>query len=444
MVSGPPPVQISDIYPTNLYNSWSKTGFAEMQGRRGTMEDAHCVQMHFRNDEIFLGVYDGHGGEKASAYVGNELHNIFKTKLELYEKLLQSLALPVEQRTVKQTDILQRVLNHMCAPVMDGDEIWEDLQAEDDDDEENNDDDEEDEEDVDLKKYGVDYSDDEEEENKKLDKEAKKKHAERKRIEKTSIEPIDLTAISEHEAIMMLLRESFIEVNDSMRIKGVPHGTTASVVYIRPQTKKCYIANVGDSRIVVFRKGQPVRLTVDHRPNDPDEETRIKETGGMVVNQRVNGMLAVTRAIGDSFLEPFVTADPYTTCLDLNEKTDEFIVVACDGVWDFVSDMDACKIVQQEDDPRVASVKLRDFAYNKGSTDNISAIVLRFGAPTCATGVICSEKELQAAPIVEQQQAVPAAATQETPATKETVAPVALVAEATTTPSTNDQPCMTS
>lgn len=381
-----------------------------MQGRRGTMEDALCVQMHFRKDEIFLGVYDGHGGEKASAYVGTELHTIFKTKLELYEKLLQQQVLQAEQRTVKQTDILQRIMSHMCAPVMDGDEVWEDVVEQDDDEEEESQEDEE-EEDVDLKKYGVDYSDDEEETDKKLDKEAKKQQVERKRIEKTSIEPIDLTLLSEHEAIMMLLREAFIEVNDAMRIKGVPHGTTASVVYIRPQLKKCYIANVGDSRVVVFRKGQPVRLTVDHRPNDPDEENRIKETGGMVVNQRVNGMLAVTRAIGDSFLEPFVTADPYTTCLDLDEKTDEFMIIACDGVWDFVSDTDACNIVQQEADPRVASVKLRDFAYNKGSTDNISVIVLRFGTPTCATGVVCTEEEqavaapLQQPTIVQQQPA---------------------------------------
>jgi len=56
---------------------------------------------------------------------------------------------------------------------------------------------------------------------------------------------------------------------------------------------------------------------------------------------------------------------------------DEFLILACDGVWDEVSDELAVEVVATESDPTLASCKLRDYAYLLGSDDNISVMVIQ-------------------------------------------------------------------
>ena len=60
-----------------------------------------------------------------------------------------------------------------------------------------------------------------------------------------------------------------------------------------------YCANAGDSRTVMCERGQAVELSFDHKPDLPEERNRIMKAGGEVVEGRVNGMLALSRAIGD-------------------------------------------------------------------------------------------------------------------------------------------------
>lgn len=57
-----------------------------------------------------------------------------------------------------------------------------------------------------------------------------------------------------------------------------------------------------------------------------------------------------------------------------------YFVLCCDGVWDFVDENTVAQLVQNEVDPRAAALKVRDHAYNTGSNDNITAIVMRFGS----------------------------------------------------------------
>eukprot|EP01132_Coremiostelium_polycephalum_P008044 gene8044-9892_t len=173
-------------------------------------------------------------------------------------------------------------------------------------------------------------------------------------------------------------------------------GTTAASVYIKDS--KVYVANVGDSRVVLgkFKGVDPVdngnggnssngsfnqqlwkteRLTFDHRPVEESERQRILNSGGTVLNGRVNGMLAVSRALGDSFLTPYVTPEPHLKSFTISNE-DKFLILACDGVWDLISDEDAVKIVANIPDPIESSETLRDLAFAQGSTDNISLLDL--------------------------------------------------------------------
>lgn len=79
------------------------------------------------------------------------------------------------------------------------------------------------------------------------------------------------------------------------------------------------------------RGGKAVRLTYDHKGSDVQEAKRITDAGGFVMNARVNGVLAVTRSLGDSAMKEFVVGSPYTTETVLGNE-DSFLIVACDGV----------------------------------------------------------------------------------------------------------------
>jgi protein phosphatase PTC1 len=93
-----------------------------------------------------------------------------------------------------------------------------------------------------------------------------------------------------------------------------------------------YTANVGDARIVLCRNGKALRLSYDHKGSDENEGKRIANAGGLILNNRVNGVLAVTRALGDVYMKDLVTGHPYTTETVIQSDLDEFIILACDGV----------------------------------------------------------------------------------------------------------------
>jgi len=93
-----------------------------------------------------------------------------------------------------------------------------------------------------------------------------------------------------------------------------------------------YTANVGDARIVLCRNGRALRLSYDHKGSDENEGRRVANAGGLILNNRVNGVLAVTRALGDAYMKDLVTGHPYTTETVIQPDQDEFLILACDGV----------------------------------------------------------------------------------------------------------------
>lgn len=141
--------------------------------------------------------------------------------------------------------------------------------------------------------------------------------------------------------------------------------------------RKLYVANVGDTRVVLSRGGKALRLTYDHKGSDPYETKRIVNLGGIVVGNRVNGVLAVTRSLGDSCMKEFVTGSPYTTETTLS-PSDQLIIIACDGLWDVCDDQTACKIIQGMNDPDEAAKVLIKYALEHGSSDNLTCMVVLF------------------------------------------------------------------
>ncbi|KAJ5587501.1 uncharacterized protein N7459_003266 [Penicillium hispanicum] len=138
-----------------------------------------------------------------------------------------------------------------------------------------------------------------------------------------------------------------------------------------------YTANVGDARIVLCRNGKALRLSYDHKGSDENEGKRIANAGGLILNNRVNGVLAVTRALGDAYLKDLVTGHPYTTETVIQPDADEFIILACDGLWDVCSDQEAVDLVRNVQDAQHASKILVDHALARFSTDNLSCMVIR-------------------------------------------------------------------
>ncbi|GAA5854830.1 hypothetical protein JCM8547_004087 [Rhodosporidiobolus lusitaniae] len=137
-----------------------------------------------------------------------------------------------------------------------------------------------------------------------------------------------------------------------------------------------YTANVGDARAVLSRGGRAVRLTYDHKGSDAKEAKRISDAGGFVLNNRVNGVLAVTRSLGDSSMKEFVVGSPYTTETSLGPG-DEWLIVACDGLWDVCTDQEAVDLIKDTTDPQEASQRLLDHALSNFSSDNLSILCVR-------------------------------------------------------------------
>lgn len=100
-----------------------------------------------------------------------------------------------------------------------------------------------------------------------------------------------------------------------------------------------YTANVGDSRAVLKHgKSGAIRLSTDHRPCEREELERIAKAGGVIMGGRVGGSLAITRALGDHILfKSGVIPNPSISRHEV-KRSDTYLVIASDGVWDALSD----------------------------------------------------------------------------------------------------------
>jgi len=223
--------------------------------------------------------------------------------------------------------------------------------------------------------------------------------------------PEQATEDAASELMRKILKKSYLKTDkDFITPKNAPQsGSTAATLII--MGRRLFAANVGDSRVVLCRVGgQCVELTSDHKPSRPDEAARVRAAGGFILHKRVMGELAITRAFGDksfkmgikAMLEdeadeiarglnenseakdltaPLVSAEPEIASLVMSHS-DEFVLLACDGLFDVFRSQDAIALARQEliahrGEPAEVARILSDQAIRvRRSRDNVSILII--------------------------------------------------------------------
>ncbi|XP_068194928.1 protein phosphatase 1A [Antennarius striatus] len=208
------------------------------------------------------------------------------------------------------------------------------------------------------------------------------------------------------------IRTGFLQIDEHMRtISEKKHGVDRSgstAVGVMISSSHIYFINCGDSRGLLSRGGAVHFFTQDHKPSNPLEKERIQNAGGSVMIQRVNGSLAVSRALGDfdykcvhgkGPTEQLVSPEPEVYAIERCDAEDEFIILACDGIWDVMANEELCDFVRSrlevtEDLERVSN-EIVDTCLYKGSRDNMSVVLISFpGAPKVSPEAVKKEAEL--------------------------------------------------
>ncbi|XP_061821421.1 protein phosphatase 1B isoform X3 [Nerophis lumbriciformis] len=195
------------------------------------------------------------------------------------------------------------------------------------------------------------------------------------------------------EAVKAGIRTGFLRIDEHMRSfsdlrNGMDRsGSTAVGVLLSPE--HFFFMNCGDSRAVLYRDSQVCFSTHDHKPCNPRERERIQNAGGSVMIQRVNGSLAVSRALGDydykcvvgkGPTEQLVSPEPEVYEMFRSPEQDQFVILACDGIWDVMSNEELCEFVKSRlevsDDLERVCNEVLDTCLHKGSRDNMSVVLV--------------------------------------------------------------------
>lgn len=217
-----------------------------------------------------------------------------------------------------------------------------------------------------------------------------------------------------YKGIQNGILKGFLELDEKLR--KIPEvasgedksGTTAVCALITDNS--LILANCGDSRGVFCVSGKAALSTQDHKPSNDIERNRIQNAGGTVMIQRVNGSLAVSRALGDfeyknvegkGATEQLVSPEPEFFIKERIPEEDEFLVLACDGVWDVMTNQDICDFIsgrlKVNNNLETVCNEVIDTCLHKGSRDNMSIIIIAFPAcPKVDPEAVKADKELDA------------------------------------------------
>jgi len=207
-----------------------------------------------------------------------------------------------------------------------------------------------------------------------------------KNVEETKYDP---------DSLAKAIKAAFLQLDQELRELSDKSGTTCTALLITP--KHFLFINCGDSRTILSRddqKDSSVHFsTADHKPTNLEEKQRIQAAGGVVITQRINGSLAVSRALGDfDYKEDeklpataqLVSAEPDVSIVERDQAKDQFICLACDGIYDVFSNDDLANYINSQmslrEELEQIATEVIDTSLHKGSRDNMSVILLKFPA----------------------------------------------------------------
>jgi protein phosphatase 1G len=250
------------------------------------MEDAHLHSLNHSNLDIF-GVFDGHGGKEVSHFVKNHfIQEFMNNQNTKYENIPNSLI-----ETFLKMDELMRSPKGK-------EELTE------------------------LNKLSKAEDDEQDKKNKKNNEKDFYKY-----LDPKNAEDCDIANIT---------------------------GCTACVSVINEKNKRMYFANAGDSRAVICKNGIGYQMSHDHKPDSAKEKNRVYKSGGWVNEGRIMGNLNLSRSLGDfeykqdknlSPKDQMITAYPEIN-IEIIDDTCEFVIIACDGIWDCLTPQEACDYVR--------------------------------------------------------------------------------------------------
>ncbi|KAI3802598.1 hypothetical protein L1987_30737 [Smallanthus sonchifolius] len=255
------------------------------------MEDAHAAYPDLDHSTSLFGVYDGHGGQAVSKFCAKYLHQQV-IKHEAYSS--GDIGTAVQKSFIRMDEMMR------------GQRGWRELAI-----------------------LG-------------------------EKIDKFSGMKEGLIGLTESAEVKTQNDDWSVEEGPHSNYEGPTCGSTACVAIIR--SNQLVVANSGDSRCVISRKGQAYNLSKDHKPDLESEKERISKAGGFIHCGRVNGTLNLTRAIGDMELKKdkslpaekqILTANPDIHTVELCED-DDFLVIACDGIWDCMSNQQLVDFVLEQ------------------------------------------------------------------------------------------------
>jgi len=176
------------------------------------------------------------------------------------------------------------------------------------------------------------------------------------------------------------LKKAYIETERKLKLRTDIDSDTSgcTCVSVLLLDKHMFVANVGDSRACVGEEGGEegrllaIELTQDQKPNSPGERVRIRQMGGYVSPETANesarvfvekdgeGGLALARAIGDCTVGAVgVIAEPVVTQYHL-QKEDKCLILASDGVWEYIECQEAVEIATQNASASRAATALKE------------------------------------------------------------------------------------
>jgi len=357
----------------DLETNCLKIGVCEMKGWRMTMEDSSLAVTNIdkKNSSLF-GIMDGHNGSIVSKFISNNFKNILINneyyKKENYEKALIQSFLKLDEylknknikKFLSETENKNIKNNVHGSPLLDyNNKLNENI------DENNNN----------ISKLYYDG-----------------KFLKLNTSTLSSSKDSDSDSYSEKD-------EKIINKNNKNNNNfnfADECGSTANIILIN--NKFIYIANVGDSLSLMYKNGEIYKLSNEHKTTLKSEIIRIKKFNKFkLINNRINGKLNITRAIGDlnykknENLKPFeqiITSYPEINKIKMTDDID-FIIMASDGVWDCVDQQKLCESIKKELEENINNkisniiAKIFDNIISKNNfssigTDNMSCIIIQF------------------------------------------------------------------